>query len=227
MGNKIRVAKNVLVWAYLVGLAASSFGSARAAAPIGVRVAVGKVTEVEFPEKVAKVVKGGAADSVLVEVLENSVYLLPKAGHPQDIFVAGISGESYPLNLVIAPEHDVRLQVNGSDVRRVAQENKMPALDLMKHMLRGEEPPGATVVKSGQKTAYKNDQINLSLEVMYEFPNLAGYVLTARNLTDNSVVIPLEQMSFPGLLAATLDQDILKPKGQRGDSAKVYLVVGK
>ena len=200
---------------------------AYAAAAVKVHVAVGKVSEVVLPEKAAKIIKGGEADSVLVEVLDNSVYLLPKSNAPADVFVTCVSGESYPLNLVIAPQHDVRVQVNGPSVRSFSGEPKTNMMDLMKELLLGREPAGATVSKEGQAMIFDNGQIELTLDIMYDFPHLTAYILKAQNLIDNGVIVPLQQMSFLNLLAVASDRDMLNPKGQEGDMTKIYVITGK
>ena len=198
-----------------------------AASPIDVHVSLGKVSEVVFPEKVAKVIKGGVGDSVLVEVLDNTVYLLPKTDAPADVFVTGVSAQSYPLNLVVSPQHDIRVEVNGQSARRISQDIKQGALDLMKAILLGHEPAGATVLKGGQSVILSNQDIKFTVNMIYDFPHLAAYVFKAKNLTDNSVVVPVEQVSFPHLLAITADEDVLRPQGQEGDTTQVYLVAEK
>ena len=72
-----------------------------------------------------------------------------------------------------------------------------------------------------------DQQIKMTIDVIYDFPQIAAYVFKAQNLIDNSVIVPLQQISFPNLLAVTSDQDMLKPKGQEGDSTKIYIVAGK
>ena len=195
--------------------------------PTAVRVAVGKVSEVVFPEKVAKVIKGGVPDSVLVEVLDQSVYVMPRSNTPADIFVTGVSGRSYPLNLSIAPQHDIRVEMGGSSVLSHPAESANGAMDVMKDILAGHEPAGAAALKGGGTVLFKDSQIQLSVRSGYDLPALTGYVLEARNLTDNSVIVPVEQMAFPHLLAAASDRDMLAPKGQEGDHTMVYAVVGK
>jgi hypothetical protein len=213
----------ILVLIYISGC----YKGAQAAIPMEVHVSVGKVSEVAFSEKIAKVIKGGAPDSILVEVLDNSVYLLPKTNTPADVFITGVSGESYPLKLRISAEHDVRVQVKGSSVHRLSHDVKTDAMDLIKDILRGQEPAGATVLKGGQFMSLSEGQIKMSVETIYDFPHMAAYIFKAHNLMDNSVIIPIEQMSFPNLLAVSSDQDMLKPKGQEGDTSKVYIIAGK
>lgn len=198
----------------------------QAAPAVDVRVSLGKVSEIDLPEKVAKVVKGGASDSVLVEVLDNVVYVLPKTNSPAGIFVTGVSGASYPLNLIVAAEHDIRVQV-GPSIKRTSQEIKQDTLKLMREMLLGQEPPGATVLKGDKSIQLKDERIQFTVEKVYDFPNVAAYILKARNLMDQETPMPIERISFPFLFAIAADEDILKPKGQQGDATKVYMVTGK
>lgn len=192
-----------------------------------VKVSVGKVSEAAFPEKVAKVIKGGAADTLLVEVLGNSVYLLPKTNTPADIFVTGISGRSYPLSLQIADTHDVRVDVQGDQSRHVMQDVPADAMALMKEVLLGHEPAGATVLTSPKTTMMADRQIKLRVDKVYDFPKMSAYILKAENMIDRQVILPLQQFSFPHLLAAASDADILKPQGQQGDNTNVYIIAGK
>ncbi len=197
--------------------------------PTIVHVAIGKVSEVVFPDKIANVIKGGAPDSVLVEVLEKSVYILPKTNTPADIFITTISGQSFPLSLVMATQQDVRIDIPGtSRIDRPIENIPNSPMDIMKYILLGQEPPGATPLKTDEgKIFFKDAQIQCSVHHAYEFPALTAYVLEARNLTRNSIIVPVEQMLFPNLLAVASDRDMISAKGQEGDRTMVYLVVGK
>lgn len=193
-----------------------------------VHVAVGKVSEVFFQEKIAKVIKGGASDSVLVEVLDQSLYLLPKSNAPADIFVTTVSGRSYPLALTIAPQHDIKVEINGGSVSSISPGAGNDVMDVMKDILSGHEPPGSTALKVNRADVlFKDSKIQLHVRSGYDLPALTAYILEAKNLTDNSVIVPIEQVTFPRLLAITSDRDMIAPKGREGDSTAVYLVVGK
>ena len=193
-----------------------------------VHVTVGKVSEVFFPEKVAKVVKGGASDSVLIEVLDQSLYLLPKSNTPADVFVTTVSGRSYPLTLTIAPQHDIKVEINGGSVSSISPSAGNDVMDVMKDILSGHEPPGSTALKVNRTDIlFKDSKIQLHVRSGYDLPALTAYILEARNLTDNSVIVPIEQVTFPRLLAITSDRDMIAAKGREGDSTAVYLVVGK
>ena len=197
--------------------------------PTDIQVEEGKVTQVEFPVKVAKVVKGGDPDSVLVEVLDNSVYLLPKTQTPSDIFVTTISGHSYPLTLHIGQNHDIKIKVGSFKNRQISASRGYysDVMDLMKDLLQGHEPAGATVLPATGQVLLSNDKIKLTVDKAYELSSWKAYVLIARNLINNAVIIPIEQMSLPDLLAVSSQRDMLAAKGREGDRAKVYVIVGK
>ncbi len=202
--------------------------SGYAAPATTVHIGIGKVSEVVFPEKVAKIIKGGASDSVLVEVADNSVYILPKTTTPSDIFVTGESGQSYPLNLTLAGEHDVKVEIGGgAAVQRQTQDINIDTMDLMKDLLRGQEPAGAALIKGNTSILLADGQIKLTVETVYDFPHISAYILKAQNLIDNQVIIPIEQMTFPHLLAVSSDRDSLSAKGRANDSSKVYVIAGK
>ena len=193
-----------------------------------VHVSVGKVSEVFFPEKIAKIVKGGASDSVLVEVLDQSLYLLPKSNTPADIFVTTVSGHSYPLTLTIPPRHDIKVEIGGGSISSISPNAGSNVMDVMKDILSGHEPPGSTALKVNRADIlFKDSKIQLHVRSGYDLPALTAYILEAQNLTDNSVIVPIEQVTFPRLLAITSDRDMIAPKGREGDSTAVYLVVGK
>ncbi len=195
--------------------------------PTDIKVEEGKVTQVEFPAKVAKIVKGGDPDSVLVEVLDNSVYLLPKNQTPSDIFVTTVSGSSYPLNLRIGSNHDIKIQAGS-----IKNQSSGPVggyysdvMDLMKDLLLNREPAGASLLPAQGSVLLSNDQIKLTVDKVYELSDWKAYILVARNLAKNSVIIPIEQIALPDLLAVSSQRDMLTPKGREGDSSKVYVIM--
>lgn len=196
-----------------------------------IQVEVGKVTEIIFPDKVAKVVKGGSQDSVLVEVLDNSVYLLPKTDNLSDIFVTTITGNSYPLNFHVGSHHDIKVQVENArhqESGAFAEAGSYSSvMDLMKDLLLDREPSGATVLPTKSQFLLSDKKLQLKVERNYELAGWRAYVLTAKNLMNNAVIIPLEQISLPNLLAISSDRDMLAARGQEGDTTKVYLITGQ
>ncbi len=189
-----------------------------------IRVANGKVTEVAFPQAVAKVIKGGAVDSLLVEVVDKSVYLLPKSDISADIFITTISGQSYPLHLVVADKQDVKVSIDQENVDRISQGSVFDSMGIMKDLLRGQIPQGASEIPGKGQVLLDNGNIQLNVKQVYEFPQGKAYILYALNLKNNGVIVPVQSISFPGLVAIASDSDFLNPKGQSGDQTQVYLV---
>ncbi len=196
--------------------------------PLDINVASGKITEVIFPEKVAKIVKGGGADSVLIEVLDYSVFVLPKHESPADIFVTSVKGESYPLNLIMGKEHEAKVKITYAfDPNRASGDNRSDVMDLMKLLIQGRVPAGATVLEAKEQRPIAQGQIELTLNTVFELPKLNGLVLTARNITNNTVIVPIQSISYPRLLAISSEADSLSPDAQEGSSTRIYMVVEK
>jgi len=212
-----------MVCSYLLPAVASEFKDEGRLTNVNVQI--GKVTEIVFPSKIAKVVKGGDPESVLVEVLDNSLYVLPKTESPPDIFVTTVLGSSYPLNLHLAKEHDIKIQVAPSRPNQASSGQYLDVMDLMKDLLLDKEPAGATLLSQGGESILTNSQIQIKVSKAYELLNWKAYVLTAYNLSPNAVIVPIEQLSLPHLLAVSAEQEMLKAKGQEGDTTKLYMIV--
>lgn len=194
---------------------------------IDINVSTGKITEVVFPEKVAKIIKGGEADSVMIEVLDYSVYVLPKKPFPADIFVISVTGTSYPVNLVMGHGLDTKVKVSYSFEQNKGLNNRNYTVDLIKVMMQGRVPAGASIIEGQEQTLIHNQQIKLKLDTIFELPQFKGFVMTAENLMDHAVIIPIQQIGFSNLLAISSGQDILGPQGKQGSRTKVYMVVAK
>jgi hypothetical protein len=216
----------------LIGIQCVGFTLAAQAAknegkPVDIKVEIGKVTEVVFPEKIMKVIKGGQPDSVLVEVLDNSIYLLPKTDTPAGIFVTISSGVSYPLTLQMSQEHDIKVQIGSSNQKEEGVTRGMysDVMDLMKDLLLEREPSMSTTLPHQGEVFLSDQHIKVTVNQAYEVGDWRAYVLTARNLINQTVIVPVEQMSLPNLLAVSAERDILAAAGQANDSAKVYVIV--
>ena len=197
--------------------------------PFVIRVGMGKVSEIIFPQNIAKVIKGGAADSIMVEAIDRSLYVMPKAQPLSDIFVTTVSGDSYPLNLVVSANPDISFEINtavGKDTAQTAHHGNVMAV--MKDVLMGRPPTDGMLLKSAQgQEFFRNGQIQMTVQLAYDLPDLTAYVLEARNVTGQDAVVPIEQMNVPRLLAVASDCDRIAPQGQLEDKTSVYMVVGK
>lgn len=190
-----------------------------------IKVEVGKVSEVVFPDRVVKVVKGGAPDSILVEVMDHAVYLLPKTELPADIFVTTSSGKSYPLLLKVATERDIKVHVGGSSKRNGQAYGYTDVMDLMKDLLLGHQPLMATPFGTKGDVLFETEELKLVIERAYQMNAWRAYVLKMHNLTAQELIVPIERIVLPDLLAISADKDILSAKGQE-DETLVYVITG-
>lgn len=191
-----------------------------------IKVEIGKVSEVVFPERVVKVIKGGAPDSVLVEVMDTAVYLLPKTEHPADLFVTTSSQKSYPLMLEPSAERDIKVSVEGSSRQGVQNYAYADVMELMKDLLLGLEPRMASPAGKSGELLMENEYIKLVIERGYQLHPWRVYVLKVSNLTQNALVVPVERISLPDLLAVSVDKDMLAAKGENGDETLMYVIMG-
>lgn len=191
-----------------------------------IKVEVGKVSEVVFPDRVVKVVKGGAPDSILVEVMDQAVYLLPKIESPADIFVTTSSGKSYPLLLKVAVERDIKVHVGGSSKRHGQAYGYTDVMDLMKDLLLGHQPVMSTPFGTQGDVFFETEDLKLVIERAYQMNAWRAYVLKMHNLTAQELIVPIERIVLPDLLAISADKDILSAKGQQEDKTLVYVITG-
>ena len=192
-----------------------------------VHVSVGKVSEVKFPENIIKVVKGGASDSIMVEAIDNALYILPKNDTPSDVFVTVASGRSYPLDLKIAQTHDLNVTIEGGRSMSQGFSGVINVMGLMKDVLLGNEPAGATLIKIDRRLSLKDVPIELIFKKSYDYPTLSVYIIEARNLSRDLQIVPVEQISFKNITAIASSADTLDPIGQDGDRTNIYMIVTK
>jgi hypothetical protein len=87
-------------------------------------------------------------------------------------------------------------------------------------------PKGSTE-KRTDTVVFDNGQLRLHLITVYELPQVLCYVMVVENLLNQSIIVPVQQIGFPRLLAVSSEKDLLTAKGTDGAMAKVYMVVGR
>ena len=203
---------------------------------IPLRLKTGMITEAEFPEKIANVTKSISSDILQIETLGNRMFLLPRENLDSQIYVVTQDNVSYCLHLImdetqapsrikITKPHEAENDEKNSDIANT--------IELMKALLTGRQPPGAVSSKLHPKEIFNNAKLRISIDEAYEFSNNAkAFVLTFENLTRKPVVIPIEHIELPGLLAISVDSQILEARPQdtkkknSAYTAKAYMVVG-
>ncbi len=202
---------------------------------IPLRLKIGMITEAEFPEKIANVTKSISSESLQIETLGNRMFLLPRENLDSQIYVVTQDNVSYCLHLImdeaqaptrikITKPHEAENDEKACDIANT--------VELMKALLTGRQPPGAVSSKLHPKEIFNNAKLRISIDEVYEFPNnVKALCLTFENLTRKPMVVPIEHIELPGLLAISIDTQILEPRPHDTNKktsaymTKAYMVV--
>ena len=202
---------------------------------IPLRLKIGMITEAEFPEKIANVTKSISSESLQIETLGNRMFLLPRENLDSQIYVVTQDNVSYCLHLImdeaqaptrikITKPHEAENDEKASDIANT--------VELMKALLTGRQPPGAVSSKLHPQEIFNNAKLRISIDEVYEFPNnVKALCLTFENLTRKPMVVPIEHIELPGLLAISIDTQILEPRPHDTNKktsaymTKAYMVV--
>ena len=204
-------------------------------AEIPLRLKIGMITEAEFPEKIANVTKSISSESLQIETLGNRMFFLPRENLDSQIYVVTQDNVSYCLHLImdeaqaptrikITKPHEAENDEKASDIANT--------VELMKALLTGRQPPGAVSSKLHTQEIFNNAKLRISIDEVYEFPNnVKALCLTFENLTRKPMVVPIEHIELPGLLAISIDTQILEPRPHDTNKktsaymTKAYMVV--
>ena len=202
---------------------------------IPLRLKIGMITEAEFPEKIANVTKSISSESLQIETLGNRMFFLPRENLDSQIYVVTQDNVSYCLHLImdeaqaptcikITKPHETENDEKASDIANT--------VELMKALLTGRQPPGAVSSKLHPQEIFNNAKLRISIDEVYEFPNnVKALCLTFENLTRKPMVVPIEHIELPGLLAISIDTQILEPRPHDTNKktsaymTKAYMVV--
>jgi len=129
-----------------------------------------------------------------------------------------------PTRIKITKPHEAENDEKASDIANT--------VELMKALLTGRQPPGAVGSKLHPKEIFNNAKLRISIDEVYEFPNnVKALCLTFENLTRKPMVVPIEHIELPGLLAISIDTQILEPRPHDTNKktsaymTKAYMVV--
>jgi len=186
----------------------------------------GRKTEVHFPGRVAKIAKSGDPESVLIDNVNEILYITPKYTPIADISVITEDGTNYPLSFTYGKDYDgiVTVLLSQPDEEKPKRNY---TIALMQDLLTGRVPAGANVYKSKKSVLLKNENLQITIDVIYELPRAKAYVMTAENLLNTPVILPVQQITFPKLLAIASEKDMLMAKGMKGSKSLVYMVIRK
>ena len=202
---------------------------------ITLRLKSGMITEAEFPEKIANVTKSVASEALQIETLGNRIFLLPRENLESQVYVVTQDNVSYCLHLIMdeagAP---TRIKIEKPHQQTNEEQANVTAntVELMKALLTGKQPPGSVSSKLHPQDIFNNAKLRIIINEVYELQGGAkAFVLTFENLGDKPVVVPIEHIELPGLLAISVDSSILEArphdtnKKPSGYTTKAYMIV--
>ncbi len=202
---------------------------------IPLRLKAGMITEAEFPDKIANVTKSASSDILQIETLGNRIFLLPRENLDTQVYVVTQDNVSYCLHLIMdeiqAPTR-IKIEKPHSQVNEEQGKDTANTVELMKALLTGRQPAGAVSSRLHPQEIFNNGKFRIIIDEAYEFSNnLKAFVLTFENLSSKPLVVPIEHIEFPGLLAISVDSQILEARTRNtnmkpsGFSAKAYMIV--
>ena len=209
-------------------------GGAQAAArkistdgPVEVRGELGKVVDITFADGVSKLLFSGPTGSLQVEHADDHLFITPLTIQPADLVVIDTQGQSYKLKFVFDKGVDERIDISSLEKRKESNgDGETVVVEVLKCLLTNRTPAGAQE-ETMDKVVFDNKQVRMTLVYSYEMPHLIGYVMVVENLLNQSIAVPVQEISFPNLLAVTSEKDLLEKKGSKNALSKVFLVVGR
>ncbi len=95
----------------------------------------------------------------------------------------------------------------------------MPALDLMRSMMRGLPVGGYEIIGADKKEVYRDAFFSMKLVDVYRSPVLHGYVLEVENLAEFPVLLRVQKIDFAGMVAISAGAEFLQPRPKKASEA--------
>ena len=171
--------------------------------PISVSISAERLTRIEFPENLRSVFL--SRSDIAVEREEKSLYVRALAPEIEDtLFVVGESWTTYEINLSTSNNPDQTVVISSiprSLLVQAERAGKVPALDLMRSMMRGLPVDGYEIIKADRKEVYRDAFFSMKLVEVYRSPVLHGYVIEVENLAEFPVLLRAQEIDFAGMVA--------------------------
>src|SRR5713226_1970831 len=189
--------------------------------PLSVSISTERLTRIEFPEILRSVFL--SRSDIAVEKENNSLYVRALAPEIEDtLFVVGESGTTYELNLSTSDNPDQTVVISHipkSLPAQAEQAKQVPALDLMRSMMRGLPVEGYEIIKANRKEVYRDAFFSMKLIDVYRSPVLHGYVIEVENFAEIPVLLRVQEIDFAGMVAISAGDEFLKPRPKKASEA--------
>jgi hypothetical protein len=194
--------------------------------PVEVLGIVGHTNEIYFESGISSLVRSGVKQTLSVEQMNDHLFVTPLSETPADLIILDLQGQSYKLHFIFGKGYDDKIVVSAASAKQADGKGDNSTIGLIRQLYLNQVPEGSTE-KKANRVVFDNGQLRLSLITVYELPKVLAYVMVCENLLDRSIIVPVEQVNFPRLLAVSSEKDLLTAKGTDGALTKVFMVVGK
>jgi hypothetical protein len=185
--------------------------------PISVSISTERITRIEFPENLRSAFL--SRSDIAVEREERSLYVRALAPEIEDtLFIVGESGTAYELNLSASGNPDqtvVIAHIPKSLQAQAERAREVPALDLMRSMMRGLPVSGYEIIKVERKEVYRDGFFSMKLIDVYRSPVLHGYVIEVENLAEIPVLLRVQDIDFTGMVTISAGDEFLQPRPKK------------
>lgn len=185
--------------------------------PLLVSISTERLTRIEFPEILRSAFL--SRSDIAVEKEDRSLYVRALASEIQDtLFAVGESGTTYEVNLSVSDNPDQTVVISHSTKYLQAQTERagqVPALDLMRSMMRGLTVDGYDIIKADKKEVYRDAIFSMKLVEAYRSPVLHGYVIEVENLAEFPVLMRVQEIDFAGMVAISTGDEFLQPRPKK------------
>jgi TraK protein len=189
--------------------------------PISVSISSERLTRIEFLETLRSVFL--SRSDIAVEKEDKSLYIRALAPEVQDsLFAVGESGTTYEINLSTSHSPDQNVVISsipGSFLVQAERARQVPALDLLRSMMRGLPRDGYEIIKANRKEVYRDAFFSMKLVEVYRSPVLHGYVLEVENLAEFPVLLRVQEIDFAGMVAISSGDEFLQPRPTKASEA--------
>jgi TraK protein len=189
--------------------------------PFLVSISTERLTRIEFPEALRSAFL--SRTDIAVEREDRSLFVRALAPEVEDtLFGVGESGTTYEINLSTTDNPDQTVVISSIPKSFQAQAERagqVPALDLMRSMMRGLPVDGYEILKADKKEVYRDAFFSMKLVEAYRSPVLHGYVLEVENLAEFPVLVRLQEIDFAGMVAISAGDEYLQPRPKKASEA--------
>jgi TraK protein len=185
--------------------------------PLSVSISTERLTRIEFPESLRSVFL--SRSDIAMEREEKSLYIQALVPEVEDtLFAVGESGTTYEINLSTTDSPDQTVVISYIPKQLQAQTERaqqVPALDLMRSMIRGQPVDGYEIIKADRKEVYRDAYFSMKLIEVYRSPVLHGYILEVENLAEFPVLLRVQDIDFGGMVAISAGDEFLQPRPKK------------